>query len=114
MTASSANANDDRRESPRVPMKFLVRDLAMGGSYEESQGDLALGGAYFRTRYPPAGKHYEVRFRLPGMDRDLRLKGEVLVLNDGGMAVGFHVRFIDASTDDELAIARFFDGARNR
>jgi hypothetical protein len=106
-----SDAMSDRRESPRVPMRFLVRDPELGGSYEECAGDLAVGGAYFRARYPPVGKRYEVRFHLLWAGRDIRMKGEVLSLNHDGTGVGLHVRFTGGDVADELAIARFIEEA---
>lgn len=109
--SSPSTSRDDRRDSPRLPMRFQVRDLSLGGSFEEHAGDLAVGGAYFKAGHPPAGKLFEVRFRLPGTERDMQLKGELVRVSGGGEATGFHLRFVEVDVADELAIARFIDGA---
>ena len=63
--------DDERRDSPRVPMTFLVRDVAEGGSYLERDGDLSLGGIYWKGKSPPFGTQVEVRFRLPGVSKEI-------------------------------------------
>jgi hypothetical protein len=102
---------EERRESPRVPMVFLVRDLEEGGSYVEAHGDLSLGGLYWTGRYPPEGKAVDVRFRIPRVPREIRARGEIIRIEQEGGGVGFHVRFTDLDVDSELEIARFLDRA---
>ncbi len=99
----------DRRDSPRVPMKFLVRDLAEGGSFQELQGDLSVGGAAFHVRYPPTGSQFEVRFHLPGLEKDVRCKAELLRVRDEAAGKGVHLRFLELDVNLELAIARYID-----
>ncbi len=99
----------DRRDSPRVPMKFLVREKEEEGSWDERDGDLSLGGIHWMGKTPPLGKDVEVRFRLPGVAREIRAVGEIIRLSSEGKEIGFHVRFIDLELANELAIARFLD-----
>lgn len=99
----------ERRDSPRVPMKLLVRDKAEGGSFEEYAGDLAVGGVYFRGRYPPEGNLFEVRFHLPGHDKDIRITGELLRVRDEAGGKGYHLRFKDVDLASEMAIAKYLD-----
>jgi PilZ domain-containing protein len=99
----------ERRDSPRVPMKFLVRDKAEGGSFEEYDGDLAVGGAFFKGRYPPGGNLYEVRFHLPGMPKDVRVTGELLRIREDATSKGYHLKFKDVDLASELAIAKYLD-----
>ena len=100
---------EERRESPRIPMQFLVRDIDEGGSYQEREGDLSVGGIHWRGRYPPEGKHVEVRFRLPGVPKEIRARCEIIRIEQEGGGIGFHVRFTELSVESELAIARFID-----
>lgn len=37
----------DRRDSVRIPIDLLVRELALGGSFEQRPGNLGLGGVRF-------------------------------------------------------------------
>jgi hypothetical protein len=101
--------DDERRDSPRVPMKFLLRDVTEGGSYVEREGDLSLGGIYWKGKYPPRGTDVEVRFRLQGVPKELKAKGEIIRVMDRGSNIDFHVRFTDLDTASELIIARYLD-----
>lgn len=100
----------DRRESPRIPIKLWVRDPAVGGSFEEREGDIAVGGIYFLHNHPPLGTVIEVRFHLPNIDKEIRCKGELLRVDaeDRGQH-GAHLKFVGLDVETELAIARFLD-----
>jgi hypothetical protein len=97
----------ERRDSRRVPIRLLARDTALGGSFEPYEGNLGLGGVYFDALHPPAGSRVEVRFLLPRAPGEISVAGEVLRVSREGARFGAHVKFVDVSLDDELAIARF-------
>ena len=103
--------SDERRDSPRVAMQFLLRDVAEGGSYVEREGDLAIGGIFWRGKYAALGTEVEVRFRLTGVPKEIRAKGEIIRVEDKGKGKGmdFHVRFTELDVMSELAIAKFID-----
>jgi PilZ domain len=101
----------DRRDSVRVPIRLMVRDAALGGSFEERPGNLSLGGVYFTEGHPPFGTRVEVRFILPDDRTEVRAEGEILRVSRDGGAFGAHVRFRDLPLETELAIARFLDQA---
>jgi hypothetical protein len=98
---------DDRRESRRVPIPLLVRDAALGGSFEPYEGNLGLGGVWFEAHHPPVGTRLEVRFLVPGAPGEVRALGEVLRVSREGDRFGAHVRFVEIPLEAELAIARF-------
>ena len=100
----------DRRDSARVPLSLLVRDLELGGSFEERQGNVSLGGAYFEALHPPAGARLEVRFLLPGRREEIAALAEVLRVTREGEGFGTHLRFVELPLEAELAIARFLQG----
>jgi PilZ domain len=97
----------DRRDSIRVPIQLLVRDAAVGGSFEPFQGNLGIGGVYFDALHPPVGSRVEVRFVLPGAPEEIRAVGEVLRVSREGERFGAHVKFLEIPLEAELAIARF-------
>jgi hypothetical protein len=101
----------ERRDSPRVPMTFLVRDIKEGGSYVERAGDLSLGGIQWTGKYPPEGREVEVRFRLPREVVEIRATGEIIRVEEQGGGIAFHVRFTQLPVESELAIARFLERA---
>jgi hypothetical protein len=98
---------DDRRDSDRVPIQMLVRDAALGGSFEPYLGNLALGGVWFDAFHPPVGTRLELRFLVPGARAEIQAMGEVLRVSREGARFGAHVKFVDIPLDAELAIARF-------
>lgn len=103
-------SEDERRDSPRVPMSFLVRDVGLrDGEWEERQGDLSLGGISWRGKTAPHGTEVDVRFRLPLVPKEVRARGEILRVKAAGVGIDFHLRFTDLDVRSELAIARFLD-----
>ncbi len=102
-------ARSDRRDSRRVPIRLMVREVALGGSFDEHAGNLSLGGIYFAEGHPPYGSRVEVRFLLPGEPREIRLSGEIVRVSREGAGFGAHVRFQDLPLEAELAIARYLD-----
>jgi hypothetical protein len=97
----------DRRESDRVPVSLFVRDVAAGGSFEEHDGNIALGGFYFAGLHPPGGDRIEVRVVLPGTNDEFTAVGEVLRISRDGPKYGVHLRFLEIPLDAELALARW-------
>ena len=97
----------DRRESDRVPLALYVRDAALGGSFEERPGNIALGGFFFTALHPPTGDRFEVRVVLPGTHDEFSAVGEVLRISREGTEYGTHLRFLDVGLDAELALARW-------
>lgn len=90
-------------------MTFLVRDQGEDNLWEERQGDLSIGGIHWTGKTPPKGQQVEVRFRLPGIPKELRASGEIIRLSEAGGGIGFHVRFTELDVKSELAIAKYLD-----
>ena len=104
---TAAQGESDRRDSLRVRIPLLVRDAALGGSFEPYEGNLGIGGVYFEAFHPPVGSRVELRFLIPGSREEIRVAGEVLRVSREGPRFGAHVRFVEIPLDAELAIARF-------
>lgn len=109
--SQKSKGHDDRRDSPRVPMTFLLRDIAdSSGEWVEREGDMSLGGIYWRGKTAPHGVDVEVRFRVPGVPREIRARGEIIRVKDqGGVAIDFHVRFTELDVQSELGVAKYLD-----
>jgi len=92
-------------------MTFLVRDADHDeGEWEERAGDLSIGGLSWVGKTAPLGKEVDVRFRLPGVTRELRARGEIIRLKQSAdAALHFQVRFTELDTPCELAIAKYLD-----
>lgn len=105
--AAGGQGEAERRDSERVPIQLLVRDAALGGSFEPFQGNLGIGGVYFGALHPPIGSRVELRFLVPGARDEIQATGEVLRVSREGATFGAHVKFVDIPLEAELAIARF-------
>jgi hypothetical protein len=101
--------DDERRDSQRVPIQLLVRDVALGGSYEPYAGNLGIGGVWYEALHPPVGSRVEIRLIVPGAPEEVRAVGEVLRVSKEGDRFGAHVKFVDIPLEAELAIARFLE-----
>jgi hypothetical protein len=97
---------EERRDSPRVPMRFLVRRTGSQAAFEPHQGDLSLGGCAFQGGALEPGAQLEVRFILPSSPDELQVRGEVIPAAQGGST---RVRFLELPMEAELSIARYLD-----
>lgn len=102
--------HDDRRDSQRIPFTFQVREKLLGGSFEQREGNLSIGGLYFSGDHPPTGVVVEVRFLVPGHDHEVTAVGEVIRVSRDDDRFGAHIRFTEIPLDCELALARHFQG----
>jgi hypothetical protein len=108
--AGSRQTEAERRDSGRVRVPLLVRDLGLGGSFEPREGNLSLGGVWFDGLHPPVGTRVEVRFLLPRGGTEVHALGEVLRVTRDGAHFGVHVKFVEIPLEAELAVARFLQG----
>ena len=97
---------EERRESPRVPMRFFVRRAGSSARFEPQEGNVSLGGVAWRGGPLQVGAQVEVRLQLPGSEGELQLRGEVLRVTEGPRS---HARFVEMPVEAELAIARYLD-----
>ncbi len=88
-----------------MPFRFLARCAVDGESFEETRGDLSIGGVFWGTTHAPHAPEVEVRVVLPGEHTEIHARGEVVGRRDSGL----HIRFTALATHDELAIARYID-----
>jgi uncharacterized protein (TIGR02266 family) len=109
--ASMSVARDvhDRRDSPRVPFNFRVRCAREAEEFEQSSGDLSTGGVFWAAGHPVPCRDVEVIVTLPGHTEEINARGEIVGSREKQGSVGFHVRFVELSTEGELAIARYID-----
>ena len=69
----------------------------------------ALLGPSGSGKTSPKSQVVDVRFRLPGVPKEIRARGEIIRLSEGGKGIGFHVRFTELDVESELAVARYID-----
>jgi uncharacterized protein (TIGR02266 family) len=111
---SMSDKAEDRRDSPRVPMRLKLRRAGSPGDFETRDGDLSLGGCGWPGSGLETGARVEVRFQLPILPDEVEATGEVLQVTDGPQGPTARVRFLDLSVEAELAIARHLDDVRLR
>lgn len=100
----------DRRESHRVAIKVEVR--VGNQDYQAHQGNIAIGGVYFEKPLDlPTGAVIQLRFDLPGLDKRVETRAEVVEITAVGRPseVGTRVKFTDLDLRSELLIARYLD-----
>jgi hypothetical protein len=108
--ARGPKGDDERRDSPRVEMVFLLRDAGLADApWEARVGDLSLGGIFWRGETAPLGTVVDVRLTLPGVPKEVQARGEIIRVTAAGDGTDFHVRFTDLDLESELAIAKYLD-----
>ncbi|MBU8899313.1 pilus assembly protein PilZ [Corallococcus sp. H22C18031201] len=103
---------EDRRDSPRVPIRLKVRRADSAEAFVERDGDLSLGGVGWTGEGGATEGVVEIRFSLPSAPNELEVRGEVLDARQGPHGPVSRVRFVDLPMDVELAIARHLDDVR--
>lgn len=108
--ASAERRAGDRRESHRVDLPIEVK--VGNDDYVTHGGNVAIGGVFFsRPLELPTGAVVQLRFDLPGLDKRVQTRAEVVEITAVGNPtdVGTRVRFMDLDLRSELLIARFLD-----
>jgi hypothetical protein len=90
-------------------MKFLVRRAGSETEFDPREGDLSLGGCAFKGTVWEPGSQLEVRFLLPSLPDELKVRAEVIVGPAGSQGGLTRVRFLELPVDVELSIARYLD-----
>ena len=113
MSEQSKNSDQrsemDRRDSPRVSMRFRVRRAGTADTFDSREGNLSLGGFAWFGSAMPVGTKVEAHFNLPGSPEELQVRGEVLHVGHGSRGTSAHVRFLDLPVEAEMRIARYLD-----
>jgi hypothetical protein len=108
--ASAERRSGDRRDSHRVDLPIEVKEG--NDDYVTHGGNVAIGGVYFsRPLELPTGAVVQLRFDLPGLDKQVQARAEVVEITAVGKPtdVGTRVQFLDLDLRSELLIARFLD-----
>lgn len=100
---------EDRRASPRAPVRLRVRRAGTQDPFDTREGNISLGGFAWIGGALPVGTWVEAHVTLPGPDGELVVRGEVLHVGHGGRGSSAHVRFLELSEELELRIARYLD-----
>ena len=107
---SAERRQGDRRESHRVPIEVQVK--VGNEEWKSHQGNVGIGGVYFRQPLDlPTGAVVGLRIDLPGLDKRVEAKAEVVEITAVGKptAIGTRVKFTELNLRSELLLARYLD-----
>ena len=91
----------DRRKERRFPVELWIEAEAGDELYFHRAANLSPGGAFFDKTIPePLGKVVQLRFTLPGAEREIHCRGEIVSAQDFAMGV----KFLDLAAGDRQAI----------
>lgn len=105
---SERRKDDERRTSPRAPLRLWVVDPGESGVPAVHEGEVGLGGASWWTRYPPLAGKVDIHFRLPE-GYELKTRAEVVRVIEDGVDHRVQVKFTDLPVKAELALARWLE-----
>jgi hypothetical protein len=106
---AAARSMDDRRDSPRIPVRIRVRRADSADPFDLREGNVSLGGFAWFGGALPVGTRVEASLMLPGTHGEVVVRGEVLNVGHGGRGSSAHVRFLELPEELELRIARYLD-----
>ena len=101
---------EERRESPRVPLRLWIRD-PKGGLPEVHDGLISMGGVSWPARYPPKTKELEVGFRLPDSGDEVFARAVVMRQVQDGDDAWVQATFTEVDVMTELKLARWLSRA---
>jgi hypothetical protein len=105
---SERRVGEERRTSPRAPLRLWVVDPGESGVPTVYEGEVGLGGASWWTRYPPIAPEVDIHFRLPE-GFETRAHAKVLRVLEDGVDHRVQVKFTDLPVKVELALARYLE-----
>ena len=91
--------SSERRQDRRVPIDLWIEAEEGDETYFQRAANLSVGGAYFTQTVPQkVGTQAQLKFALPGDDREIRCRGEIVSTPEKGLGMGVH--FIDLAPSD--------------
>lgn len=100
---------EERRDSVRVARRIWVMDPQEGGTFKVFPGEVSLGGASWKTPWPPLSKELDVRCRLPGFEDEWKASALVKQIDGEEGDLRVRVVFTNLTLRSELALARYLD-----
>lgn len=108
LTRVKDRRDNERRDSPRVSMRFWIRSLEPASGLPHAyEGQLGLGGVTFWTPYPPASPTVEVGLRIYSWPDEFNARGRVVREQIDENMTQVHVVFDELPIQQELALARY-------
>ena len=101
----------ERRRDTRLAVAIAVEVRDGRGFSLHSTRDISTGGVFFDRAIPHAvGSQVELAFTLPGDNRTIRCRGEVVNVPDA-RSFGMGIRFLDMGPQDKEALEGFVKGS---
>ena len=97
----------ERRTQPRVAVVIAVEVRDGRGFSFHSTKDISIGGVFFDRAIPHAvGSQVELSFTLPGEQKAIRCRGEVVNVPDT-KSFGMGIQFLGLGTGDLTTLEKF-------
>ena len=104
-------SRSDERFALDLPVQVQLEQAAQ----VETLCDLSLGGAFIRTRQPPAvGAELELKFRPPLSLRPLRLRGRVVWVRRGDDPHGMGIAFVFDRASEQARLRAYVERLSRR
>jgi len=100
----------DRRQAVRAPMDLWVEEAHGEDVYFRRVGNLSLGGVYFEQTIPHrVGTNITLKFSVPGHERIIEAKGEVVNTPGSKEGLGMGVRFLSMHAQDRELLQTYIE-----
>lgn len=101
-------ANEERRTSARIPVEMWVEEATDRELYFQRGANISEGGIFLEHTIPHTlGTEVSLRFVLPGDDEPIKVKGEIVNVNDDQPGLGMGIKFLDLSEDAQTRITAY-------
>lgn len=105
---TGSGANEERRTSERIPVEMWVEEATDRELYFQRGANISEGGIFLEHTIPhPLGTEVILRFVLPGDGEPIRVKGEIVNVNEERPGLGMGIKFLDLSEDTQMRITAY-------
>jgi uncharacterized protein (TIGR02266 family) len=98
----------EKRRAHRITVRFPVQYRSHTARFVAWASDLSQEGVFVRSDFlDAAGAPVALALQIPGADGPLRIRGQVVRVDETPNASGMGIRFTDLSTDDRRSLANY-------
>ncbi len=100
----------ERRNSERLPVEMWVEEATDRELYFQRSANISRGGIFLERTIPHTlGTEVSLRFTLPGDEEPIRVKGEIVNVNEDQPGLGMGIKFLDLSEAARERILAFIN-----
>ena len=104
----TGSAAKERRTSQRLPVEMWVEEASDRELYFQRSANISEGGIFLERTIPHTlGTEVSLRFTLPGDEEAIRVKGEIVNVNEDQPGLGMGIKFHDLSDTARTRILAF-------